>query len=129
MQPLNSIASIRGETALFQPFDQPCGDTLPRKGSVYPPLYYGDTDVGFLKYLKLRFPLHKETLESWIKILDDVTKAAFIAVLPLIWLNSHSLIERGIAIVVLVLIGYIAQVFTDRLRKYRDSLTGKDSSC
>ena len=85
--------------------------------------------MDFFKYLKFNFPLHKETLESWIKILDDVTKAAFIAVLPLIWLNSHSLIERGIAIVVLVLIGYIAQVFTDRLRKYRDSLTGKDSSC
>ena len=85
--------------------------------------------MGFLKYLKFTFPLHKETLESWIKILDDVTKAALIAVLPLIWLNSHSLTERGIGIVVLVLIGYIAQVVTDMLRKHRDSLTGKDSSC
>lgn len=83
----------------------------------------------FLKLFKFSFPLHKETLESWIKLLDDVTKAAMIAVLPLLWLNSHSLIERAIGVVVLVLIGYFVQVGADKLRKHRDSSTRKDTSC
>ncbi len=83
----------------------------------------------FFKYLKFSFPLHKETLESWIKMLDDVTKAAMIAVLPLLWLNSHSLTERAIGVVVLAVIGYFAQISADKLRKHRDSLNRKDTSC
>lgn len=80
----------------------------------------------FFKYLKFSFPLHKETLESWVKLLDDVTKAAIIAVLPLLWINSHSLTERAVGVVVLAIIGYFSQIFADLLRKKRDSLTRKD---
>ncbi|ATD64951.1 hypothetical protein ACFPVS_02730 [Neisseria weixii] len=83
----------------------------------------------FFKYLKFSFPLHKETLESWIKLLDDITKAAMIAVLPLLWINSHSLAERAVGVVVLAAIGYFVQVCADKLRKHRDSLTRKDTSC
>lgn len=57
---------------------------------------------------------------------DDVTKAALIAALPLLWLDSHSLSDRAIGAVVLAVIGYFAQLTSDKLRKRIDKLTRKD---
>ena len=85
--------------------------------------------MDILKHLKFSFPVHTETLESWIKLMDDVTKAALIAILPLLWLDSYSLIQRGIGFAALVITGYFAQIFADLLRKHRDLLIRKDTSC
>ena len=105
------------------------GYTVPVRASVYP-LFYGDTDVKFLSKLKMQLPVHKSTLESWIKLLDDVTKAAAVAAIPLLlFFNSYSLFERIASVIVLGIIGYIAQVTADKLRRKIDSITGKDSSC
>lgn len=82
----------------------------------------------FLKLIKLSLPLHRQTLESWIKLLDDVTKAAMIAVLPLLWLSSYSITERSIGCIVLALVVYLTQMIADKLRKRCDSLTGKEES-
>ena len=86
MQPLNSIARVRAVYGIFfnLPVQPSWGYTVPARAPVYPRFFYGETDVNFLKLFKFSFPLHKETLESWIKLLDDVTKAAMIAVLPLL---------------------------------------------
>ena len=104
------------------------GYTVPQ-GHRYIPVFYGDADVKILKHLKFSFPVHTETLESWIKLMDDVTKAALIAILPLLWLDSYSLIQRGIGFAALVIAGYFAQMIADALRKHRDLLTGKDTPC
>lgn len=104
------------------------GYTVPQ-GHRYIPVFYGDADVDILKHLKFRFPVHTETLESWIKLMDDVTKAALIAILPLLWLDSYSLTQRSIGFAALVITGYFAQIFADLLRKHRDLLIRKDTSC
>lgn len=49
--------------------------------------------------------------------------------LPLFWLNSYSLTERASGVAVLALVAYFVQVYADKLRKYRDSLNRKDTSC
>ena len=85
--------------------------------------------MDILKHLKFSFPVHTETLESWIKLMDDVTKAALIAILPLLWLDSYSLTQRSIGFAALVITGYFAQIFADLLRKHRDLLIRKDTSC
>jgi len=104
------------------------GYTIPQ-GHRYIPFFYGDADVKILKHLKFSFPVHTETLESWIKLMDDVTKAALIAILPLLWLDSYSLTQRSIGFAALVITGYFAQIFADLLRKHRDLLIRKDTSC
>ena len=90
------------------------------------PHFYGDTDVGFLKYLKLRFPLHKETLESWIKILDDVTKASLLALLPLFLLSSQFSMEKFLGSVGLAVVAYFCQLSAELLRSKRSVLTKSD---
>lgn len=80
----------------------------------------------FFKFIKPDFPFHKGSLESWIKILDDVTKGALLAMLPLIWMESQSFVKRISAAAVLVCLVYFSQIFADFLRKYQDSENRKE---
>lgn len=98
-------------------------------GYRYISLFHGDTDVKFFIFIKPDLPFHKESIESWIKLLEDIGKTALLAMLPLLWLNSYSLTERASGVVVLALVAYFVQVYADKLRKYRDSLNRKDTSC
>ena len=83
----------------------------------------------FFIFIKPDLPFHKESIESWIKLLEDIGKTALLAMLPLLWLNSYSLTERASGVVVLALVAYFVQVYADKLREYRDSLNRKDTSC
>lgn len=49
----------------------------------------------FFIFIKPDLPFHKESIESWIKLLEDIGKTALLAMLPLFWLNSYSLTERA----------------------------------
>lgn len=76
----------------------------------------------FLKYFAFD-TIHRETVEAWVKILDDITKAALIAVLPLFMImSSYSIYERFISAATLAVICYLCQLHADKLRKYREKL-------
>ncbi|MBR7220180.1 hypothetical protein BCD57_00855 [Neisseria meningitidis] len=83
----------------------------------------------FFIFIKPDLPFHKESIESWIKLLEDIGKTALLAMLPLFWLNSYSLTEHASGV------AYVGRTqkpltrFADKLRKYRDSLNRKDTSC
>jgi hypothetical protein len=78
-------------------------------GDRYISLFHGDTDVKFFIFIKPDLPFHKESIESWIKLLEDIGKTALLAMLPLFWLNSYSLTERASGVVVLALVAYFCK--------------------
>ncbi|EPI5682083.1 hypothetical protein IBS54_002203, partial [Neisseria gonorrhoeae] len=118
-----------GTDGSFSTFFNPVGIYRIPTGHRYISLFHGDTDVKFFIFIKPDLPFHKESIESWIKLLEDIGKTALLAMLPLFWLNSYSLTERASGVAVLALVAYFVQVYADKLRKYRDSLNRKDTSC
>lgn len=85
--------------------------------------------MNFFKFIKPDLPFHKESIEAWIKLLEDIGKTALLGTLPLFWLSTYSLTERVFGLFVLALVAYFVQIYADKLRKYRDSLNRKDTPC
>ena len=129
MQPLNSIARVRAVHGIFfnLPVQPSWGYTVPARAPVYPRFFYGETDVNFLKLFKFSFPLHKETLESWIKLMDDITKGAVLGMLSLPWLDSQPTYGRILGMLCLPLVAYIAQLVANLLRTKGHALLSSDT--
>ncbi|SUA21547.1 Uncharacterised protein [Neisseria gonorrhoeae] len=123
-----SIAHVLRDGRLFSTFFNPVGYTVSPQGIGISPFSWRYRCEIFI-FIKPDLPFHKESIESWIKLLEDIGKTALLAMLPLFWLNSYSLTERASGVAVLALVAYFVQVYADKLRKYRDSLNRKDTSC
>lgn len=71
-------------------------------------------------------PLNRETLDAWVKLLDDVTRAAVLGIASVLWLSTQSVINRIIAVVLLFAIICISQWLANYLRNNRSNLSGKE---
>lgn len=81
-------------------------------------------------FLKIIFPydlpVSKRIFDSWVKILDDASKAAFLAAGPYFWIGSGSFTQRFVNTLVLLLAAYVAQVFIFYLDKYESKIVKQE---
>lgn len=70
-------------------------------------------------------PIEKESLEAWLKILDDVTKVAFVTI-PVILYGSGSVLFKIFNSLLLVLVALSLMFIADKLRRNKKLLTGEE---
>lgn len=68
-------------------------------------------------------PLEPDTLDAWLKILDDIAKVAILA-LPVLVYGQGTLLFKIINTILLIVLTYICLKFGRSLRKNRDQLVG-----
>lgn len=67
-------------------------------------------------------PINKESLESWVKILDDIAKVAILA-MPVIVYGEKTTLFKITNIVLLIIVTYLLLFISNVLRKNKSSLT------
>lgn len=67
-------------------------------------------------------PINKESLESWVKILDDIAKVAILA-MPVIVYGEKTTLFKITNIVLLIIITYLLLFISNVLRENKSSLT------
>ncbi|OOF57724.1 hypothetical protein BKL49_08415 [Rodentibacter myodis] len=67
-------------------------------------------------------PINKDSLESWVKILDDIAKVAILA-MPVIVYGEKSILFKITNVILLVVTTYLLLFISNVLRKNKQSLT------
>lgn len=67
-------------------------------------------------------PIHKESLESWTKILDDIAKVAILAI-PVVLYGTNSVEFKIINAISLTISAYSCLFSADFLRKHKEEFT------
>ncbi|QIM62873.1 hypothetical protein A1D29_05985 [Pasteurellaceae bacterium Orientalotternb1] len=70
-------------------------------------------------------PLHKDSLDSWCKILDDVAKVAILAI-PVVLYNETLLAYKVANSLFLVSSAYLCLFSADFMRKNKAKLTNEE---
>lgn len=67
-------------------------------------------------------PLHKDSLDSWCKMLDDIAKVAILAV-PVVLYGTYPISYKVMNVVFLAVCAYSCLLSSDFMRKNKDELT------
>ena len=71
-----------------------------------------------MKNILTRYPILKETLESWAKILDDVVKSAILALPVALWFGNYTTGVRWLTTIGLILVIVNFSLIANFLRHY-----------
>ncbi|WP_156956498.1 hypothetical protein [Stenoxybacter acetivorans] len=81
-----------------------------------------------IKKLIIPVPVPNDTLESWIKILDDATKASLLAVLAITWFGDGLFLAKLLNLLSCLMSGYGCAYGANYLRVNRAKLTIKEEA-
>ncbi|MDO4697430.1 MAG: hypothetical protein Q4A60_01940 [Pasteurellaceae bacterium] len=66
-------------------------------------------------------PINPESLESWVKMLDDLAKVALVTI-PVLLYGSNSVLFKVINALLLVAISYAILFISNQLRQHKSQL-------